>query len=72
MLFWKVTPLLQFNGFWFWGNRLILGVLTHWVEEVQEISGRLGGLFHHVVREANVMEKGLGKGVLHSSISFDV
>jgi hypothetical protein len=38
------------------------------VEEVQDISCSLGTCFNYILRKANV----LAKGVLHSSLIFDV
>ena len=42
------------------------------MEEVHDISRQLIAMFHHILREANALTDGLGIGVFHSSISFDV
>ena len=47
--------------------------LAGWVEEVQDISRKLGSIFNNIVREANVLADDLAReGAFHSSISFDV
>ena len=43
------------------------------MEEVQDISRRLGASFHHILREANAVADSLAReGVFRSSVSFDV
>lgn len=40
---------------------------------MQDISRQLGALFHHILREANVIANGLPKGgVFLVTVSFDV
>lgn len=58
---------------WGSGEASISWRLLDCVEEMQDISRRLGSSFHHIFREANVMADALAKGgVFRTSILFDV
>lgn len=43
-----------------------------WVEEVKDISKKMGASLHHILLEANSMVDGLERGLSRPSIMFDV
>ena len=62
-----------FSGQWTSGKAVYPWRTVDWVEEVQDISKKMGASFHHILREANSMADGLEReGVSRPSIVFDV
>ena len=70
-------PIMEGDSFstiqWAFGKAIYPWRITDWVEEVQDISKKIGASFRHILREANSMADGLSReGLSRSSIIFVV